>query len=814
MEPEPKVNILLVDDRPENLVALESVLYDLDQNLVRATSGREALKHLLERDFAVILLDVQMPDMDGFETAGLIRARERTQHTPIVFLTAINKSDLHVTRGYSVGGVDYLFKPFAPEVLKAKVTAFVELSKKTKQLEAEVARRAAAEEEVRRFNEDLERRVAERTAALETANRELEAEIRERERAEAERTRLLEREQAARAEAEAAQQRLAFLGEASSILAGSLDYQVTLERVARLAVPSLADFCIVDLVEEDGKIRRVATAHADPHKQELLHLLERHYSPDWDSPPLLARVLRTGTREIVQDVDEKMQVAAARDEEHLRILRALNARSSMIVPLVARGHSLGVITFSASESGRRYGLDDLNLAEDLARRAAAAIDNACLFHEIQEAGRLKDEFLAMLAHELRNPLAAISYADYMLEEIGSQDGRVARLRSTISRQTAHLARLVDDLLDISRITRGKIELRKEPVDLGAVIRQAVETTSALIERRRHELSVSLPAEPVWVEADSTRLEQVLFNLLNNAAKYTEPGGRIWLSVEIEGGAEREGARERGSKKKAKGGSSISPGSPVTPLLDPPLAPREAVIRVRDTGVGIPPELLPRVFDLFTQAERTLDRSQGGLGIGLALVENLVRMHGGAVTASSAGPGAGSEFVVRLPVLPAGYVPAEEEAQGEGAALRERQREGHYAEAFVWKRPAPGATRLLRVMIVEDNRDASDTLTEILENWGHTVRVAADGAAAIGEAPRYAPEVVLLDIGLPGMDGYEVARWFRQESGLSDVLLVALTGYGQEDDRRRAREAGFDLHLTKPVEPPELQRVLESVTQPA
>ncbi|HTE18726.1 MAG TPA: response regulator, partial [Armatimonadota bacterium] len=277
---EQQVNVLLVDDRPENLVALESVLSDLGQNLITATSGREALKRLLSDEFAVILLDVQMPGMDGFETATLIRSREKSQHVPIVFLTAINKSDVHVSRGYSVGGVDYVFKPFDPDVLKAKVSAFVELAKTNRELKAEVVRRQRAEEEVRTLNEGLERRVAARTAELETANRELEKEIAERQRASEERMRLLALEQAARAEAEAAQGRLAFLGEASVTLSASLHLETTLERLARLAVPFLADFCIVDVTGEDGVMRRVATAHRDPAMDQRMRGLQRVHPAD------------------------------------------------------------------------------------------------------------------------------------------------------------------------------------------------------------------------------------------------------------------------------------------------------------------------------------------------------------------------------------------------------------------------------------------------------------------------------------------------------------------------------------------------------
>lgn len=807
MPADPRVNILLVDDRRDNLVALESVLGELGQNLVTATSGTEALRRLLDEDFAVILLDVQMPGMDGFETATLIRSRERSRHTPIVFLTAINKTEGHVSRGYSIGAVDYVFKPFEPEVLRAKVAAFVDLRKKTDELRREVEQRRRAEEEVRQLSGSLERRVRVRTRELEAANKELQHEIAERKRIEEERAVLLAREQEARRTAEAAQQRLVFLGEASALLASSLDYQLTLERVAQLAVPHFADFCIVDLVDDDRRLRRVATAHAHPEHAGLMRLLESESTPNWELLRPVAQALQSGKSELASHIDEAWLQQAIQDEEQAGVFRQLRVRAHLVVPLLTRGHTLGAITFGLTASAgdeRTYGSDDVELAEDLARRAAAAIDNARLFWEVQEAGRRKDEFLAMLAHELRTPLAAVSNADYVLGEVGGEDSRVLRLREIIRRQTRHLSRLVDDLLDISRITRGKIELRKEPVDLGLIVQRAVETTSAIIAQRQHELTVVLPDVPLQVEADATRLEQVLSNLLNNAAKYTEPGGQIRLTAEL--------LRDDTLPQHCR---PLPTGEHKTPEPDRP-GQAWAVLRVRDSGMGIHPDLLPRVFDLFTQAERAADRAEGGLGIGLALVRNLVQMHGGRVEVFSDGTGLGSEFVVYLPALTGVSIPSLSVRTAPPAA-------------------DSAAHTGCRTLIVEDNPDAADTLSEILELWGHEVRVVPQGFAAIEAAPEFRPRVVFLDIGLPGMDGYEVARRLRAWETEEDVraggsrregtahrrggdvdakpgarmFLVALTGYGQEEDRRRSEEAGFDLHLTKPVDPAQLRRLLET-----
>jgi CheY-like chemotaxis protein len=320
----------------------------------------------------------------------------------------------------------------------------------------------------------------------------------------------------------------------------------------------------------------------------------------------------------------------------------------------------------------------------------------------------------------------------------------------MGRQVQQLGRLVDDLLDLSRIARGKMQLRKEWVDLGQAVQRAAEASRPLLEARRHEWAVSAPASPVRLLADPTRLEQVLTNLLNNAARYTPEGGRIRLTAATEGG--------------------------------------EAVVRVRDTGIGIPPEMLSRIFGLFAQVERPQERAGGGLGIGLSLVKSLTELHGGSVEAHSAGPGQGSEFVVRWP-LPTQGAPEGVPAPPQGPAATERA---------------------IRVLLVDDNVDAAESLAMLLRLWGHEVAVAHDGPAALRAAAAQRPQVALLDIGLPGMDGHEVARRLRSQPGLGPVVLVALTGWGQDEDRRRSQEAGFDHHLTKPVELSALRELLTQV----
>lgn len=372
-----------------------------------------------------------------------------------------------------------------------------------------------------------------------------------------------------------------------------------------------------------------------------------------------------------------------------------------------------------------------------------------LYDRTMEADRQKDEFLAMLAHELRNPLAPIPHAIQVLEEFSPADVDLKWARDVIDRQVQHLTRMVDDLLDVSRISRGKINLQKERVKLAHVVADAVEIARPLIENRKHKLAVSMPSEAMWLDADATRLAQVVYNLLNNAAKYTQKGGHIWLTVEREG--------------------------------------EEAVLRVRDTGDGIAPEMLPEIFELFTQLDHALDRSQGGLGIGLTLVRHLVEMHGGQVQASSDGLGEGSEFVVRLPVL---------------IQIRDGERAREKSDC------AFAAPPCRRILIADDNEDFAELTGRLLERkGGHKVKVVYDGPAALKAARAFQPEVAFLDIGLPEINGYDLAQQLRKEPGLGELLLVALTGYGQESDRRRALEAGFDEHLTKPTRFDILQKIL-------
>ncbi|MFL6261580.1 MAG: ATP-binding protein [Thermoanaerobaculia bacterium] len=369
---------------------------------------------------------------------------------------------------------------------------------------------------------------------------------------------------------------------------------------------------------------------------------------------------------------------------------------------------------------------------------------------LEEADAHRNEFLAMLSHELRNPLAPIKNALAVMRLCGVSEPSLDWARTVVERQVSHLTRLVDDLLDVSRIAVGKITLQRKTLEIAQVVAGAVEASRPLIDSRGHHLTVEVPQEPLTVEGDLTRLSQVLTNLLNNAAKYTPPPGEIRLTA-----------------GKEEGGM--------------------VAVRVRDTGVGIAADLMPKIFDLFTQGERPLDRSEGGLGIGLTLAQRLVKLHGGSIEAASEGPGRGSELVIRLPLS---AVPA--------------------ASSSSSRRPAesrPASSR--RVLVVDDNRDAAESLETLLQLWGHRARSAQDGPQALALMAELQPEIVLLDIGLPGMDGYEVARRMRELPAGKSALIVAVTGYGRNSDRLQSHQAGFDHHLVKPVQPEVLQELIGS-----
>jgi PAS domain S-box-containing protein len=550
----------------------------------------------------------------------------------------------------------------------------------------------------------------------------------------------------------------ALLARATQELTSSLDYNLTLATVARMAVPAIADWCAVDILD-DGQLRRLAVEHVDPSKVDLVFEIERRYPRDPARPGPREAVLATGQPIMVADIPDADIVAAARDEEHAALLRRLSLRSFIVVPLKAHGGVVGILTLATAESNRRFEDDDLAMALALADRASLAVANARLYADAQrarelaeQASRSKDEFLAMLGHELRNPLAPILTALQLMKL--RQATVFEKERAIIERQVRHVVTLVDDLLDISRITRGKIEIARERVDLADTLGKALELAGPILEERQHQVSVAVPRGLI-VQGDPVRLAQVLTNLLTNSAKYTNPRGHIEVTA--------------------------------TRLSDGP-GPGEILLTVRDNGVGIEADLLPRVFHLFVQGQQALDRSKGGLGLGLAIVRTVVELHGGRVSAHSEGLGKGSEFRVTFPALGAAAQPAVAAGVNGGVLAA-----------------APGAAR---VLVVDDNPDALELLTEVLRLKGHEVHGALDAASALQLAAGRPPDVALLDIGLPVIDGYELARRLRAMPGMEALKLAALTGYGQPNDKERARAAGFDEHLVKPISLEQVEAVLE------
>ncbi len=916
MESERKVAILLVDDQPNNLLALEAILGGMELDLVRARSGEEALMRVLDADFAVILMDVQMPGLDGFETATLIRERDRSQHTPIIFLTAFQSDEGQVFQGYKLGAVDFLSKPIIPTVLRSKVGVFVELFQKAEQVKLQAEqlhqsqRREHARElveekrrwELERFRleairernsaeamtqkaEELSRTIAERTLAEEqlrqrAAQQAIVAALGQQALSGLDLTALLDE-----ALAEATRnlrvefgvvKELAPDGGSLAVLA-SLGLEIAGDESSGigLGTASLAGFTLMSgepVVVEDLRAEGMFAVSPllrergvrsglcviiraggspfgtlavldsrprtfSPHdvnflqavanvlaaavqrsrdEQDLatirdelavqladmtrLHALGARLSNSLELPRVLEEVLAAVTELqgtdrgvlMLQDRESELMVVAASvgfTEDEVAAMDGAAAEASpgesftavisggllvedaradpVFVPhpaaalragchalcstplLTSGGALIGTIATYFPRPHRPTDRET-RLVELYARQAAEFIDNARLYREIRQADRHKDEFLAMLAHELRNPLAPLTNALHMLRPDGLEGDEAEQVRAVAERQVRHLTRLVDDLLDVSRINNGKIQLRKRRIDLGATIARAVDSARPLIESRGHELLISLPEEPVSLDADAARMEQVLSNLLNNAAKYTEPEGRI----ELEAGCDSE----------------------------------EAFVRIKDTGIGIAPELLPRVFDLFTQEERSLDRSQGGLGIGLTLVRRLVQLHGGSVVATSGGVGRGSEFVIRLPL----GSPVDEDEPING---------------FRDQAAVSGERIPKRVLVVDDNMDGARLLARLLRSCGHQTELAHDGPTALEAAIANPPDVVFLDIGLPGMNGFEVARRLRELDGPNRAVLVALTGYGRDDDMRRSREAGFDHHMVKPVDPQALSDLL-------
>ncbi|MCU0683350.1 MAG: response regulator [Polyangiaceae bacterium] len=831
--------ILLVDDQPQNLLALEAILEPLGERLVRAISGPEALKHLLTDEFAVILLDVQMPGMDGFETATLIKEREKTRHVPIIFLTAINKAEQYIYRGYNVGAVDYIAKPFDAEILRSKVSVFVDLYKKNKKVheQAELLRAAREREvaELRRLGEERYRSLAESMpqivwtadagGTLTYGNRRWfdcakrppgEADAlawravlppEDGERFEADWWRAVQAGQNWEAEfrfgspgsgyrwhlvravpcldaggqigswigtstdiddRRRAEDRLRLLSEASRLLASASTGEGGLVEVARLAIATLADYCSVDLVDEEGVARGAVVVHRDEARVGAAEQILRALDEAPGGPFGAARAMKTKRAqhltELPREVAEALQGRPALREAY----EMAGFCSSLSVPLVARGRVLGALTVALAGAGGHLGPDDLVLIEDLARRAALALDSARLYavaererSTLAEAHRAKDEFLATLSHELRTPLNAMLGWVQLLRTEDPDQATLRRGLETLERNTKAQAQLIEDLLDISRIITGKLALQPRPVQLAPVLESAVEVLRSAANAKGVELVTAIAPHRGFVRGDPDRLQQVVWNLLSNAVKFTPKGGIVRVVLDDD---------ERGAR-----------------------------LRVIDNGQGIRHDFLPYVFDRFRQADGTSARAHGGLGLGLAIVRHLIELHGGQVEASSEGLGYGSTFTVTLPI-----------DDGAGTAFEAGADVGPESMAFSSSHLLAG----IDIVLVEDEPDGRELLSAVLERSGARVTAVGSAGEAWDVLEREAPTVLLSDIGLPGEDGHSLIRRVRAlppDRG-GDVPAAALTAYASAEDGARALAAGFHAHLAKPIEPAVLVRMVAKLAR--
>jgi PAS domain S-box-containing protein len=559
------------------------------------------------------------------------------------------------------------------------------------------------------------------------------------------------------------------LAEAGGVIASSLDYETTLASVARMAVPVLADWCSVDVLEEDGALKRLAVTHVDPKKVEWAYELQERYPPDMNAAQGVPQVLRTGKSELYPLITDEMLVAGAIDEEHLKIMREIGFTSAIIAPLVAQGRTLGVITFISAESGRRYGREELALAENLAHRAGIAVDNARLYRKAQEANRLKDEFLATVSHELRTPLTAILGWASMLRKTEFDRRTAQNALETIERNARAQNQIIEDLLDVSRIVTGKLRLDVRQLEPLSFIEAAVESVRPAADAKGVRLSKVLDTGATVISGDPARLQQVVWNLLSNAIKFTPRGGRVEL---------RFGRVES-----------------------------HAEIVVSDTGAGISAEFLPYVFDRFRQADSSTTRRHGGLGLGLAIVRHLIELHGGTVRAESEGEGRGSTFTVMLPLAPV-FRKTDDEGRAGAASARER------GAASASSDDCPEELRGLKILVVDDEEDTRDLLSMALGACGAEVMTAASAREALELAARSKPDVLISDIGMPDEDGFDLIRRVRElpaESG-GGVPAVALTAYARAEDRLRVLRSGYQMHIPKPVEMAELLAVIASLVR--
>ena len=573
---------------------------------------------------------------------------------------------------------------------------------------------------------------------------------------------LYESQRRHRQDAERANRQAEFLAAASAALGGSLDYERTLAAVADLAVPHVADWCVIDIVEEDRSTKRLAVAHVDPAKVAIARALLERYPENPESPYNFRQVIRTGTPIMLEHISDALLTASARDADHLRLLRELGPSSFMSVPLVAQHSTIGVITFIAAESQRHYTAADLRFAEDVAARAALAVDKSRAYKQANDANRLKDEFLATLSHELRTPLNAILGYARIVRSGALTGDKHARALETIERNATSLTQIVEDVLDVSRIVTGRLRLNVQPVELPALVTDAVQTILPAADAKGVRIEPVLDSSGAYVSGDAERLLQVVWNLLSNAVKFTPRGGRVQVRLE---------------------------------RID-----SHVEIIVSDTGIGISADFLPHMFAAFRQADSTFTRERGGLGLGLAIAKRLVEMHGGTIEATSEGLGKGSTFRVRLPLL----------------VVQGRQQPDRQRRPFGARDATEPMAELngVAVLVVDDDPDALSLLRDILERAGARVTTSDSATAALEAIECSTPDALVADIGMPHFDGFALIGRIRQSSrsAIRQLPAAALTAYARSEDRAKALRSGFQIHLAKPIDPNELVAAVFALTR--
>ncbi|QVL31316.1 response regulator [Telmatocola sphagniphila] len=759
MKPSAQGTILIVDDQEVNRYTTTRILRDVGFSTLEAKNGQEGLR-LAETGPDLILLDVNLPDIDGFQVCRILKSNPNTEQIPVVHASATFVSDRDKAQGLDDGADGYLVRPVEACVLVATVRSCIRARRAEEKISQQQRQLQTLADNcpdiLTRF--DLEHRHIFVSAAIERAT-----------------------------------------GRASSEFLGRTNRELGLPE-------NLCDFWEAAIQTTIDSRQPQSIEYSFPSQLGPRHYISRlipEFNREGDVESVLSVVTditeRRETEEVLRITAERLQLAAEAANfgtydvdlstgqvywsPQMRVIFGVAPEGNVddflhngppgIHP-EDRDRFLGMIrTLQRSESlpsseiefrlvspegdirwvlllGRNY-FTEAGPRQPVRISGVSfdITDRKIVEESLRDADRRKNEFLAMLAHELRNPLAPIRNAMQILRLAPEREAQ-ERARQMVDRQLGQLVRLVDDLLDVSRISQGKLKLRKERIDLASVLANAVETSRPLIEQMGHELLVTLPNPSIEIDGDATRLAQVFMNLLNNAAKYSERGSRIWLSAHAEGA--------------------------------------EAVITVRDNGIGIAVDQLPRIFELFAQVDRSLEKSQGGLGIGLTLVKQLVELHSGKVEAKSSGSGQGSEFSVRLPILTTIQV-AKVDAANQNGDMKKTS---------------------LRVLVVDDNRDGADSLAMMLRLMGNETRTAYDGEEALALASRFLPDAILLDLGLPKVNGYDVCRRIRELSGNRRPLIIAQTGWGQNEDRLRTAQAGFDEHMIKPINPEAVLQMLRKL----